>query len=57
MQTFLVVITCLGRQYTFCRLLPGPGDALAWAARKYGQACTVEAVALTPPAPVARTLH
>ena len=31
--------------------------AATWAARRFRQACKVQAVALTPPAPLARTLH
>ena len=57
MQTYLVTITCLGRQYVFCRLLPDGAAAATWAAARFRQACEVQAVALTPPAPVARTLH
>ncbi len=57
MQTYLVTITCLGRQYVFCRLLPDGAAAATWAAARFRQACKVQAVALTPPAPLARTLH
>ena len=57
MNTYLVTITCQGRQFTFCRLLANGADAATWAAGKFRQPCTVTVDELLPPAPVARTVH
>ena len=57
MNTYLVTITCQGREFIFCRLLACGADAAPWAAGKFRQPCVIKVCELAPPAPVARTVH